>query len=434
MTPRELPHNKHAERAVISTILYNDNVDFGLIRSMLEPDDFLSLPNKTIFESMIRLHKDGLPYDDIVVLGQDIMDRDLKNAVGDYTYFSELSEDAGSSVRAEYYARIVLDMSRKRQLMAASDALYDAGKSNISVDDFLNETRQQIEEVNKRGEIENEGNMEDILSSAYNSFENKDGARGVVKTGIGALDSKTGGLWPGLLTVLAARPSMGKSCLAINIAANAGLAGKRVLFFSLEDTAQMIIYRMIARFSNLNLDLLIRQSLTSRERDVIESKRELLGCMDIKIIDRPLSSDQICNLSRAETKTPDLVIVDHLGHVTDKGDLYEATTNAARTFAQLPKDLNCPVLLLHQLNRANVNRTEKEPILTDLRQSGEVEQLARVVWMLHRQHYYDKKGDRNLAQLFVRKNSHGSLGTISMYADLAHMLFRDYDQQVEQDY
>ncbi|MCP4712337.1 MAG: hypothetical protein GY869_27260, partial [Planctomycetes bacterium] len=223
--------------------------------------------------------------------------------------------------------------------------------------------------------------------------------------------------------------------LGINIAANAALANKRVLLITLEDTRLFVQWRLLSRFGEIPLENLVKRQLTPIDVQNIEKAEKIIRCFRLWIVDTSaVSSEQIrymCS-SYVDKYNLDLIIIDHLGQINEPGaNLYESTTSAARNIAQIPKDLNVPVLLLHQLNREVEKRPDKLPILSDLRQSGEIEQLARVVWLLHRPSYYDKNAiDKREMLLNVAKNSHGPTGKTKLDADLKYMFItsaeRDY--------
>jgi len=274
----------------------------------------------------------------------------------------------------------------------------------------------------------------DSVDGALDEINSEGEPKRLVKTGIGTLDREFGGLWPGLLTVMASRPSMGKSCTAVNIATNAALAGKRVLLVSLEDSRRFVLFRILSRLASVPLDRIVNRRLSDEERGRLAAQRDIVSCLPLHIDETPaMTAEQVRRLAMAHQDRHglDLLVIDHLGHIRDKGrDLYESTTAAARTIAALPKELGIPVLLLSQLNRQNLQRTDKIPNLGDLRQTGELEQLARVVWLLHRPHYYSSSADPHELSLLVAKNSHGRTGALRLQVDLEHMFIGDQQKNV----
>jgi replicative DNA helicase len=277
--------------------------------------------------------------------------------------------------------------------------------------------------------------IDEDLKQIYLEVSEGKEIEGLVPTGIDIVDEITGGLQPGLLTVLGGRPSMGKSAFALNVAMNAALADKKVLYITLEDVRSFTVRRLLARFADIDLqELALNRLGGDRARkcaSMIEAVRKLAN-KPIWIEDGAgLTSVAIRQIAAAHKNLHglDLVIVDHLGEVADQGESLTAITEAAAKSARdMAKELDIPALLLVQLNRNLENRPDKRPNMADLRQSGAIEQVARAVWFLYRPGYY-KAGCEEAPQcnLIVGKATHGKTGMLNLWCNLSRMYFRGWD-------
>ncbi|MCP4606342.1 MAG: AAA family ATPase [Proteobacteria bacterium] len=424
------PNDEKAERAVLGSVLL-DNACLPSIQSVLAATDFYHERHQIIFGSMVALHEQATPID-AVTLGREIESHQELKRIGGAAYLSSITDDVATCANVEHYAGIVCDLSQRRRMITVGREIIDGGyRQEIDTTDYLSESRSRVLTVaDSMSEQFGALPVSETIGDAHEEALRQTEPEGLVRTGIGPLDREFGGLWPGLLTVLASRPAMGKSCMAVNISVNAALANKKVLLISLEDTRRFVQWRMMSRLGEVALDRIVNRKLSHEHTQRLDRARKIISCLSLWIEDSgEMSSEQIrrLTLSHVDKLGLDLVVIDHLGHVREKGkDLYESTSRAARTLASIPKEAGIPVMLLHQLSRAPLQRDNKEPQLTDLRQSGEVEQLARVVWLLHRPAYYHPQGaDPNEMALIVAKNSHGKTGKVRLHCDMAHMHIND---------
>ncbi len=420
------PNDEKAERAVLGSLIL-DNDCVPCVHGILSGLDFYHGRHRIIFECIIALHEQAAPIDEIM-LGRELERREEMKLIGGRDYIADIVNDVVTSANVEHYAGLVHDLSQRRGMITVGREIADGGyRQEIDTAGYLSESRSRVLAMaDQSNGICGALPIHETINEAHEEALRQTEPEGLVRTGIGPIDREFGGLWPGLLTVLASRPSMGKSMLAVNIAVNAALANKKVLLVSLEDTRRFVQWRMMARLGEVALDRIVKRELSSKDTQNLEKARKMIACLSLWIDDNgDMSSEQIRRLalSHVDKLDLDLVVIDHLGHVHEKGkDLYESTTRAVRTIANIPKERDIPVLLLHQLNRASLHRENREPRLNDLRQSGEVEQLARVVWLLHRPAYYETKGaDPNEMALIVAKNSHGKTGRVKLHCDMARM-------------
>ena len=424
-----LPHDKTAERAILGAILLRKEV-IRTVRGIVRAEDFFVAQHRFIYEAMISLDMTAAPID-AVTIADELRHAGKYYAIGDPKIFSDLTDDVVTTVLAEKHAEIVRACSARRKMIeAAHQVQVDGFNPEIDTVDYLNDARSRIgAAADKQLKKSRSMRVGELVDDAISEATSPGTPAGLVKTGIASIDDAFGGLWAGLVTVIAARPAMGKSATALNIAAKAAMAGKRVLFVSLEDAHRFVLYRLLSLFAKVSLDRIVNQRLSEEEKGSLASVRDIIACLPLTIEDASCMSSadiRMAAMSHADSSSLDLLIVDHLGHIRERGkDLYEQTTAAARNIAELAKELDIPVVLLHQLNRESLKRPGAVPTLGDLRQSGEVEQLARAVWLLHRPAYYDKTSDPHEMTLVVAKNSHGKTGNLKLRCDLSVMKITD---------
>jgi len=255
--------------------------------------------------------------------------------------------------------------------------------------------------------------------------------RGMVQTGIKAIDDEYGGLSGNLLTVVAGRPSMGKSAFLLNVAINIGLRGQRVLYLTLEDAAEYQKRRLLARLAGVNLKRIMLNNPTGEESTRIIETQVMLEKRKQPLFwiqDSGNTPEKILHSAATHKATIglDVLMVDHLGYVRERGDAeYQITSNAVRRFAEMAKELEIPVVLAVQFNRKIENDKRTIPKLSDLRGSGHIEEDARIIWFVHRPKKDDEKADPNEFNLFVAKASHGKPGRLRLWCDMSQMYIRD---------
>jgi replicative DNA helicase len=327
-------------------------------------------------------------------------------------------------------------MSTARRIVHAAQSICVDGLSGITdINRFVADSRKGISEAcgmfgTERGVAQT---MDNDLRRVWSDVVEKKQPAGLIPTGISTLDRVSGGLWPGVLTVLAGRPGMGKSAFVLNIATNAALSGKRVLYITLEDTRYFVAVRLLARFAKLdNITLTMRAVRDDQQRALLDGYNRACGL--------PLWVDDVRGLSSAEIRSRvmahkdkhgiDLLVLDHLAEIREDAESETAiVSQAARGCADLVSELDIPGLLAHQLNRKVEDRADKRPTLADLKQSGKVEEVARAVWLLYRPGYYEENGeDRRDLWAIVAKANHGKTGVAKCWANLAEMYIRGWEQ------
>ena len=424
--------NTTAERSTLGSILLDPSV-WPTVSSIISESDLIDARHRILWRACQALLDKGLPID-LTTICNELDLRGEKAKCGGALYLGGLGDEVATSVHAEHYARQVKEQSIQRRLRASGAAI--AADKSESVDDALTAAFDSVSSLvtEHHGQRSQIRPIRETIDAACDEAVSLEAPRGVVKTGIASVDAMTGGLWPGLLTVCAARTSMGKSMFAVaNVAVNAALAGRKILLLTLEDTARFVQWRILSRLAKVPLDRIVRRALSDEQRHELNAKRELIGALPLWIDDSSHAKpEQIrqAAVNQINKTGCDLLIIDRLSFVIARGHSpYERTTEAVSQIAQIAKDLNIPVLLLHQLSRATLQNKGYVPTLGDLRDSGEIEQSARQILFLHRPYYYDRTENPFEFWVIVAKNSHGQTGTLKVSCLLENMYV--YDERDE---
>jgi replicative DNA helicase len=439
------PYDKTAEEAVLGAVLLNPRC-LAELRPELPPEAFYVESHRRIFLAMLALDERGAAIDH-VTLGTELITRGDLEKIGGPLALENLTDAVATVANFRHYAQIVNGKAALRGVIyAAQQVVAEAFGSVEDVGAFMLEAQKLIADATAA--TLTEGHLPTTLDSelleAIHYLEQQGTPPGVIPVSIGEVDNYTGGIWPGMVTVIAGRPGMGKSAFLLNVAFNAAKAGKRVLFFSLEDTRFVAALRLLARLSDMDLQALtLRRVREEQWRQLAAGAAAAYGLPLYMEDTAGLTTQQMHRIAAAHQAQHglDLVIVDHLDEAGDTtGENETANTSArARGLRNLAKNLHVPMLLAHQLNRDLEKRADKRPALSDLRQSGVVEAVARAVWFLYRPFVYS--GDTNeehALELIVAKSNHGRTGTIRLWCDMSRMYMRGHDanetppQRVEQ--
>lgn len=427
MNDRSPPYDAHAERAVLSSVLMH-NESLAAISNWVSAADFYVMAHRLIFEVMTRLQSEERAIDTVTV-GSLLDSGGTLTKVGGPMVFSDILDSEGTFANVEHYARIVAEKAAKRRIIHEAQRIVAEGMADKwDTEDFAIEAQRRISDA--ASSLDGRGDAVRMIGDgiervAKAAVEGND-PFALVKTGIDTIDRSLGGLWPKELTILAARPGMGKSSLALNIALNAAIAGRRVLLFTLEDGIENFQQRALALHGRIEMSR-IRRHAVGQPKQLFETASQLKD-LPLGIVETPgLSSAQIYAKAVAHNaKHGDLstVIVDHLRRVREPGrDRYDRISHAVQKFADATKEQGIPWLVLHQLNRDLEKRDDKRPRSSDLRESGTIEEDARAIWFLYRPWYYDKNQDENEAELIVSKSNHGPVGVLRLWCDLGRMRF-----------
>ncbi len=435
------PSAVEAEMSLIGSVILDPNVCGDVVQVIRHADDFFRPPHAELWSAILHLY-DTHQSVDVVQLQQLLEDRGSLERVGGLDYIVELADSVPSAANAVHYARIVRDKSMVRQLIAAAgDMLREAYGGAESSAALLDEAEQRIFKIAQESESRQASALSELIREAMERLEQSDGQP---LTGVGSgyaeLDVLTGGFQPGELIILAARPSMGKSALALNLCEHIATRGEPVGFFSLEMSSGQLVQRLLASRSGIDGDRMRRNAMRSNEFRALFAACEELQSAPMYFDDTPgLTLLQLRAKARRMKQKHGLVavVIDYLqlmtsGHRTESRQ--QEVSEISRGVKALARELNVPVLCLSQLNRAAEQREGHRPRMSDLRESGSIEQDADVIMMLHREAYYhrdeewreDNPDKVNLSELIIAKQRNGPTGTVKLTWDSRSTRFCDY--------
>lgn len=415
--------NIDAEKSVLGSALLSAEA-YTRATTELTVEDFTATEHQIIFSAIKRMHNEGKVLDSVTLM--DALGHELTPA-GGIQYITELSLFVPSAANVEYYISIVREESRKRHLVLDLERIVTGIQSGDHDVNYLEQTEMALQNAQSR----TASKVTMIGDIAYAAFtEMCEGKKRGASTGFVILDQIIGGLKKGHVTVIAGRPSMGKTSFATNIAANMAGNGKAVAFFSLEQPAIDVIKRVLIAVSGCSEYDVHAQNQTQLER--------LCGVLgdvykwQLSITDNAYTLDAIkeqCYAVKRQAKGLDLVVIDYLQLIKTRqrknGTREQEVSELSRNIKLLARELDCPVLLLSQLSRDVDKRTEHKPVLADLRESGAIEQDADEVIFLYRPYAYDKQADPKEAAIIVAKNRDGDTGEIDAQWDGEHFKYTD---------
>lgn len=431
------PQSIEAEQAVLGAILLDSDV-FISVLEYVSADDFYSRGNQLIFEAMEELNRDDEAIDALTVQ-QKLNNMHMLENVGGYEYIFQLANDTPTAANAEYYARIVEEKSLLRKLIQASNKIArESFEQEESVSVILDEAEKSILNV---AENRNRNGFIHIRDVVFESMQNLDdlskNGQDVtgIPTGYPDLDAMTAGLQPEELIILAARPAVGKTAFALNIAQNVATKQDGVVaVFSLEMGAGSLVNRMICAEGSINAGHLRTGQLTEDEWSDLIVASGALSEADIYIDDTPgIRVTEIRSKSRRLLKERgrlDLIVIDYLQLIEGSGKRNEnrqqEVSDISRQLKKIAKELHVPVIALSQLSRGVEQRQDKRPVLSDIRESGSIEQDADIVAFLYRDDYYERgegedddgggepRLEDNIVEVIIEKNRSGARGTVKL--------------------
>ena len=420
------PQNLNAERSLLGSILIDDQVMVD-VADKISASDFYSPAHRQIYAAMIKLYQRHSPVD-LLTLSNELESMVALTDIGGPEYLSELTNFVPSASHAVEYANIIREASVRRNLTKAGKAIIDlAYKADEDVQSVLSQAEANLYSVSESSQQSDMTSMESLLSDAFEKMtylhQNKDKLRGV-QTGFKDLDKMTAGLQKSDLIILAARPAMGKSTLAQNIAYNvASREKKTVLFFSLEMSNAQVIDRMISEASGVDSWNIRTGNLTQEDFSRISDAMGEMSETPIKFEDKPGMTvlEMKVKAQREAHKAPlGLIVVDYLQLMSGSkqyGDnRVQEISEISRGLKLMARELDVPVLALSQLSRSVEQRPDKRPMLSDLRESGSIEQDADIVMFVYREDYYNPDTDRkHITDLIIGKHRNGPVGTVELY-------------------
>lgn len=431
------PHSIDAEQAVLGAIIINSRA-INDVSSILLPGDFYREAHRIVFEAMLEMSYKGSPID-MLSLSEFLRDKNLFEKVGGVAFITHLSNISPSAANASYYAKIVKDKALLRNLInAASDIADSAFAGSDDIVNLLDNAERKVLAISASHDTGSAVPVKSLLKEAIGriemAYEAKGGLTGL-PSGFDDLDRLTSGLQPSDLILLAARPSMGKTALTLNLAANVALRKKKsVAFFSLEMSSIQLLMRLISSESGVDSKQIQRGDVSPDEWAAI------MGACD-NLYNAPLYIDDNSNINVAELRSRarriqsehglDLIIIDYLQlmqgrHTGSNDNRQQEVADISRSLKSLARELKVPVIALSQLSRSVENRQIKRPMLSDLRESGSLEQDADIVMFLYREDYYVKDTEnQNITELIVAKHRNGPVDTVRLFFDKEITRFRN---------
>lgn len=417
------PHNLEAEQSVLGSLLIDRDAVIR-VASFLKPEDFFRSAHATIFQAIVDLYNRREPPDFVTVVDE-LERRERLEEVGGVAYITELMNAVPTAVHVEYYGRIVERTATLRRLIEAGSEIVRIGyDESLDIDEALERAEQAIFDVSQRRSTRDFTPIAEILEHYFDKLDAIQHQRGTVvgvPTGFADLDKLTGGLQRSDLIILAARPAVGKTSFQLGIAHNAAVQyGKTVAIFSLEMSAEQLVQRLLAMETGVDSHRLRLGLINDDEWDQISRAFGRLAEAKIFIDDTP--SINIMELrSKARRLMAehgvDLIIVDYLQLAQGRRaeNRVQEISNISRSLKGLARELNVPVLALSQLSRAVEARTDHRPMLSDLRESGSIEQDADIVMFIYREDVYDPDTEKKgIAEIIVAKHRNGPTDTISL--------------------
>jgi replicative DNA helicase len=443
---RVLPHNLEAEASILGGIILRNDVLSQL--DTIEVEDFYDNRHKVVFQAVRNLEATARPID-VVTLENEIAKAGKLEAIGGIAFLGELTLRVPTVDNVVTYAEIVTDKHQARKLMLAAGEISERGyEDNLEVRDYLDDAEAKIFEVTQRrdktGPEPLKGLVKKVFSSLDERFKAEGGITGV-PTGFADLDALTAGLQPTELVILAARPAMGKTSFAMSLAQNAATSGRwPCLVFSLEMSSTQLAERMLCSEARVDSSALRRGQLQRQDMTNLTYAAAALSKAPILIDDTPaLSLRELRARARRFRSNKELfgdkkfglILVDYLQLMRGSPQAAKASreqeiSEISRGLKALAKELSCPVLALSQLNRSLEQRSDKRPQLSDLRESGAIEQDADVILFIYRDVVYNKEAENpHIAEVIIGKNRHGATDTVQTHFEGRYTRFENLSQR-----
>jgi replicative DNA helicase len=427
------PHDQDAELSVLGSILL-DPLSVAKVLQFLHPEDFYRENNGQIYRAALDLFAAGEPIDNVTLAAQ-LQTMGMLDRIGGRTQLASMQSAVPTAANIEYYGRIVKEKAYKRRLISAGSNIagfgYDDG---VEAEEAINQAQSLVFGVADDRDQRELARLYDLLGPAMErislQMESGQGIIGV-PSGFHDLDRMTGGFKDSDLIIVAGRPSMGKTSLALNIALHAALESKKAIaIFSLEMSKEQLTERLLTEQAQIDAQRLHRGQLSEAEYDRVSNALGPLGEAAIFIDDTPAMDELTLQLKARQAKMRhniDLIVVDYLQlmHGRSRGDdnRVQEVSSISRALKGLARELRVPVIAISQLSRAPEQRPDKRPILSDLRESGAIEQDSDVVMFLFRPEYYKSEERPGIAEVIIAKHRNGPTGTIELKFRRDHTRF-----------
>ncbi len=434
------PQNTEAEASLLGALLIDADA-IVKVADRIEADDFYDERHSRIYEAIVQLYEKHSPVD-VLTLADRLKEAGYLDTIGGPAYLTELTNFVPTAAHVDQYANIVEQKALRRRLIKASQDIVGLGyNEEQGLQQLIEEAESRLFEVSQRHIKQDITSMEAILAESFDRLDELHKDKGKIRgvpTGFKDLDNVLAGLQRSDLFILAARTSMGKTALALNIAHSVALKSELpVLIFSLEMSKEQLVDRMLAMESGVDAWALRTGNLTDTDFEKLGQAMGSLSEAQIFIDDTPgITVSDLRTKARREahTRPIGLIIVDYLQlmsggtRYTSEGNRVQEISEISRGLKGIARELNVPLMALSQLSRSVESRSPQIPQLADLRESGSIEQDADVVAFIYREEYYNPETDRkNITDIFIKKHRNGPTGGVELYFEKEKQRFRSLD-------
>ncbi len=422
---RILPHSAEAERAVVGSMLMDPDAIITAAE-MITGDDFYQKQYGVLFDTIVEMNNRNVPVD-LVTLQESLKTKDLPEELSSVEFLGELLDSVPTSVNVRHYAQVVADKSALRRMIRANEEIANmCYLDKEPVETIMETTEKRIFDLLQKKSADDFVPIQDVVLSVINKIEMAAKHKGTVtgiSTGFYDLDYKTSGLQPSDLILVAARPSMGKTAFVLNLAQYICVRNKvPTAIFSLEMSKDQLINRVLSMESKVDSQAMRTGNLNQADWEKLIESAGIISEAPLIIDDTPgISIGELRSKCRKYKLENDLklVIIDYLQLMTGGGRGSESRqqeiSDISRSLKALARELNAPVIALSQLSRACETRPDHRPMLSDLRESGAIEQDADVVMFIYRDDYYNKDTDKkNISEIIIAKQRNGPIGTVEL--------------------
>ena len=419
------PQNVEAEQAVLGALLIEADA-VTTVAEILQQEDFYRKSHQLIFETILRVSESGEPVD-LITVTADLQDKGQIEEIGGVAYLANLANSVPTAANVDHYATIVKEKSIMRRLINTATKIATTGyEGGLEVSEMIDDAEKRILEISQAGSV-NKGftPIKDVLLNTFERIEflfNNKGQVTGIPSGYPDLDKMTSGFQRSDLIILAARPAVGKTAFALNVAQNIAVrARETVAIFSLEMGAEQLVQRMLCAEANIDAGKMRTGFLDEDDWPKLTMAVGTLSEAPIFIDDTPGVNVQDirakCRRLKAEHGLG-LVMIDYLQLIAGRGkgdNRQQEVSEISRTLKLMARELNCPVIALSQLSRSVEQRQDKRPMMSDLRESGSIEQDADIVSFLYRDDYYNPESERkNIIEVIIAKQRSGPTGTVEL--------------------
>ncbi len=423
---RNMPNSLEAEQSVVGAMLI-DRDAIQVASEMIGKDDFYNQQLGMLFEAMVELHQEGTPVDNVTLQNR-LKEKNAPPQVYNMDYILNMASSVPTSANVKYYAEIVLEKSKRRELIhSCQDIINNSYQDDNELDALMNDTEKEIFRITQMRDTGDYVPISEIVMNALNKIEIASKLQGTVTglpTGFTDLDYKTAGFQPSDLILIAARPSMGKTAFVLNIAQHMAFhKDKTVAIFSLEMSKEQLVNRLMSMESHVDSQHIRTGNMTDMDWENLIESADLIGRSHLIIDDTPgISIQELQSKCRKYKMEHNLhiIMIDYLQLMSGSGkrsseSRQQEVSEISRALKALARELNVPVVALSQLSRAVESRPDHRPMMSDLRESGAIEQDADMVMFIYRDDYYNKDTDRKgVSEIIIAKQRNGPIGTVEL--------------------